>query len=282
MMRSVIAFTFLLGLCAGEAPATPQRTFVASHGNDASACSLAQPCRSFGAAVAKTSAGGEVIVLDSAGYGPVTIAQSISIIAPAGVYAGVTVASGSGITVDGSGIVVVLRGLTINGQGGDWGIFFNQGTALTVEDCEIANMIRDGIIIGAVDSQARVKNTVVRKNGLDGIRGEANSGSIRVTVANSLIADNGEGVGADAFGGSVDIVVARSIVTGNTTAFEVFARAGATASILSDGNTITYSTVVFLFSFDPAGTVIFTAGNNTVGYYGTLQSGGTVTTCCGI
>jgi hypothetical protein len=27
---------------------------------------------------------------------------------------------------------------------------------------------------------------------------------------------------------------------------------------------------------------IVAAGNNTVGYYGTLLSGGTLTTCCGI
>ena len=36
----------------------------------------------------------QVIVLDSAGYGPVTITQAVSIIAPAGVYAGVSVSRG--------------------------------------------------------------------------------------------------------------------------------------------------------------------------------------------
>ena len=63
------------------------------------ACSLAFPCRSFDAAIAQTLLGGEVIVLDSAGYGPAVISQSVSIIAPPGVYGGVTVFSGTGLVV---------------------------------------------------------------------------------------------------------------------------------------------------------------------------------------
>jgi hypothetical protein len=96
--------------------ATVQRTFVASTGVDDQRCSITAPCRGFAAAVAKTSANGEVIVLDSAGYGPVDISKSISLIAPAGVYAGVTVLTGDGIVINGIGIIVVLRGLSINGQ----------------------------------------------------------------------------------------------------------------------------------------------------------------------
>ena len=79
----------------------PQRTFVASYGVDTSACSLASPCRSFAVAISKTNPTGEVIVLDSAGYGPVTITQSVTITAPPGVYAGITVpASTTGIVVN--------------------------------------------------------------------------------------------------------------------------------------------------------------------------------------
>ena len=81
-----------------------QRTFVASVGSDAGPCSITAPCRGFAAAVTKTSAGGEVIVLDSAGYGAVTITKSVSIIAPPGVYAGISVFSGNGITVNAPGV----------------------------------------------------------------------------------------------------------------------------------------------------------------------------------
>src|SRR4029450_6331613 len=59
-----------------------QRTFVSGSGVDSNPCTLTLPCRSFAAAITQTSIGGEVIVLDSAGYGPVAITQSVSIIAP--------------------------------------------------------------------------------------------------------------------------------------------------------------------------------------------------------
>ena len=81
-----------------------QRHFVASYGVANPACSIGAPCRQFAEAMAVVNPTGELIVLDSAGYGPVTITKSVSIIAPPGVYAGVSVFSGDGITVNGAGI----------------------------------------------------------------------------------------------------------------------------------------------------------------------------------
>ena len=80
-------------------------------------------------------------MLDSAGYGPVVINKSVSIISPPGVYAGITVFSGDGVVVAGGGIKVVLRGLSINGQGGNRGIFYTLATELVVERCAISNMV---------------------------------------------------------------------------------------------------------------------------------------------
>jgi hypothetical protein len=79
---------------------TAQRTFVASYGLDTNPCSLVAPCRSFGEAIKHTSSGGEVIVLDTAGYGSVVITKPVSIIAPPGIYAGLSVAAGTGIVVN--------------------------------------------------------------------------------------------------------------------------------------------------------------------------------------
>ena len=59
-----------------------QRTFVASNGVDTNPCTVTLPCRGFTAALLLTNAGGEIIVLDSAGYGSVTINKAVSIIAP--------------------------------------------------------------------------------------------------------------------------------------------------------------------------------------------------------
>ncbi len=86
-IRSVAASAVLLALLASaNALAAAPRTFVASNGSDTWPCTRTQPCRSFATAIGKTSANGEVLVLDSAGYGPFTVAQSISVFAPSGVY----------------------------------------------------------------------------------------------------------------------------------------------------------------------------------------------------
>src|SRR5258707_1277031 len=108
--------------CLATSAAGIQRTFVASTGVDSNPCNLAAPCRTFGAAMAQTASGGEVIVLDSGGYGAFTVLQPVSIIAPAGVYAGISVFTGTGITINAGAGVVTLRGLTINNLGGDIGI----------------------------------------------------------------------------------------------------------------------------------------------------------------
>src|SRR6266571_7551654 len=92
-------------LASGRAPAAvhkaaalAQRTFVsAASGNDANPCTRTAPCRNFQAAIAQTASGGEVIVLDSGGYGTVTINQSVSLIAPPGIYAGISVFGSGGM-----------------------------------------------------------------------------------------------------------------------------------------------------------------------------------------
>jgi hypothetical protein len=142
-------------LTSTGAMATAQRTFVASYGNDANACSLPLPCRGFAAAVAQTISGGEVIVLDSAGYGPFIITQAVSIIAPPGVYAGVFVSSGTGIVVNPGGGKVVLSGLTINGTGGGaCGIDFQSGTTLRVERTTVVGVGGCGIYAVQTDKRA--------------------------------------------------------------------------------------------------------------------------------
>jgi len=137
-----------LGLCVvvaglaatANAMILPQRTFVASNGSDANPCSLLLPCRGFTAALAAVNPGGEIIVLDSAGYGPVTIDKSVSIVAPSGIYAGITVSSGDGITIATGGVDVKLKGLTISGLGGLYGIHVTNAASLRVDSCAIANI----------------------------------------------------------------------------------------------------------------------------------------------
>ena len=178
MLNRVLAMTFAFALpllAPTDAPATVQRTFVASTGNDANPCSISQPCRGFARAINQTSPAGEVIVLDSAGYGPVTIAKSVSLIAPAGLYAGITVFSGDGITVNITNGVVVLRGLTISGQGGANGINLLAASRLRIENCVISNMGVDGVTFSATGSELVLIDTIVRDNGGSGIGGDSNT-----------------------------------------------------------------------------------------------------------
>ncbi len=196
-----------------------QRAFVSSHGNDANPCTLTLPCRGFAAAIGQTVSGGEVVVLDSAGYGAVTINQSVSITAPTGIYGGISVLNGqTGVIVNGAGINVVLHGLTINGvsPGAILGVHFVQGARLRLESCVVSNIPSIGILQDASGSELSLVDTVVRDNGqsgiavladatvlLDGVRLERNggdglqlkaaSGTAVAVVRNSVSSFNGQG-----------------------------------------------------------------------------------------
>jgi len=228
---ALVSIAFALSLfSATGAATTAKRTFVATSGSDANPCSLALPCRSFGAAITQTAAGGEVIVLDSAGYGPVTITQSVSIIAPTGVYAGVSVLSGDGITIDDGGsntIVVVLRGLTVNGQGGTNALRVVHAQTVHVEACILSNMTQNGIYQSS--GTLYVKDTIARNNGnvgayvlgagvvanLDRVRMEANLNGVYVQdgaqafIQDSVLSGNG-------FYGVVSFTSTSALPTSNT------------------------------------------------------------------
>jgi Right handed beta helix region/PKD-like domain len=122
------------------------RSFVsAKKGNDANNCAPSTPCRTFTRALSPVQPGGEVVVLDSGGYGPFTITQAVAVVVPQGVYAGITASSGDAITVSaGVSDAVTLKGLTINSLGGVNGIRFSTGGALVVESCTISGF-SDGI-----------------------------------------------------------------------------------------------------------------------------------------
>ena len=74
---SALAVSLLaLGPCATAAHAQPVRVFVAAQGSDSNPCSFAAPCRTFQHAHDVVAAGGEINVLDPAGYGAVTISKA--------------------------------------------------------------------------------------------------------------------------------------------------------------------------------------------------------------
>ena len=185
--RTVPIFATLLGAALASASGwAAQRTFVASYGIDTHPCTIAAPCRSFGIAIAAADPDGEVIALDSAGYGAFTVTKSISVVAPPGLYAGITVTTVDGVTVNAPGIRVTLRNLTINGLPGSTGggIMLLQGASLAIEDCTISNVA--GGIGTSVAADITVARTTFRHN-TDGISMDAAG---RLTVVDSLVVDN--------------------------------------------------------------------------------------------
>ncbi len=209
-----LAFAAMVILPAMQhAHASAQRTFVASTGNDTHPCSLTQPCRSFTAAIAQTFDSGEVIVLDWAGYGPMTITKRLSIIAPPGVYAGISVGVGqTGVLINAANIDVTLRGLSINSTGGDAGIAMANRAMLVIENCVISNFI-DGIGVKIqTGATVNISNTVIRNTQV----GITAGFGATVNVANShVLGVSSEGIlitGASA--ATTNMYIVDTVVTG--------------------------------------------------------------------
>jgi hypothetical protein len=240
----------LVAAAFGHSPvssAAAQRTFVASYGltaNTAFDCSIAKPCRAFNEAIGVTSPKGEVIVLDSAGYGPVTVTKAVSLVAPSGIYAGISVSSGDGVTVNaGASDVVVLRGLSINGQGGNRGILFQSGARLRIENCIVSGMSVAGISHNAANGEMIVIDTIVRDNGGSGI---VIGGDVPTAMLDHVRSEHNGGNGLDVapIAGSAGVLV--TVVDGAFTRNEgkgigAAALAGATVTLAVTGATMSYN-----------------------------------------
>ncbi|MBK6337199.1 MAG: right-handed parallel beta-helix repeat-containing protein [Betaproteobacteria bacterium] len=80
----------------------------------------------------------------------------------------------------------MLRGLTINGQGGNRGIVITSAGEVHIEQCTVANMGQDGIQING-GARVHIRSSTVRSNGW---RGGCADGSPAVQVLDSQFANN--------------------------------------------------------------------------------------------
>ena len=170
------------------------------------------------AALAKTAPGGEIIVLDSAGYGPVVINKPVSIVAPPGVYAGISVSTGHGIDVNPGAGNVTLRGLTINGLGGDIGINFMSGSALFVENCVVTGFTNMGLnVIAPAAANVYVRDSTFRGNFNGAFFGTTAgaTGLLRTQVERSVFENNAT-AGIGFTGGGSNATISDSRLTGGT------------------------------------------------------------------
>jgi hypothetical protein len=296
MKRIALLWTTALvaTLASSGAYALSNRTFVSGTGSDANPCSLAAPCRSFAGALTQTSPGGEIAVLDTAGYGSVSITQAVSIVNEEGVEAGITATSGDAITVKaGAGDVVNLRGLTLVGAGGVNGITLISSGVLNIQNCVIRGFTAEGLNLAPGSStDINVSNTILSGNGDSGIvlgpsgtgitvtasfeqvqsihngsHGFAVNGfsmivpgTLNALAADSLASGNG-GVGfisATVFGNvSPTLTVTNSKAASNGTGVEAFT----TAAMFLNSSTVSGNSSEGFFA---AGGPIFSYGNNAI------------------
>lgn len=165
-MIRILAFILVAVSAMSPAWAQPAKIFVASTGSDTNDGSRSNPKRSFQAAHDAVAAGGEIVVLDTAGYGTVLIRKSIGIIAPLGVAGLITVSDGNGITIAaGANDTVAISGLVIESEEATSGNGIDGQTAgqIIISDCIIRNFN-----IGIVSTATQI---VVRRGA---IRGSSN------------------------------------------------------------------------------------------------------------
>ena len=130
----------LLLLCVPQLQAqTLTRSFISGLGSDTNPCTRALPCQTLSGALANTTGGGEIDILDGAellSTSPVTIGKSVSIVG-AGARGGVT---GGLIISPPAGGQVLLKNLAINAyfQAGV-SVTSSVGISLVIEDCTIVN-----------------------------------------------------------------------------------------------------------------------------------------------
>ena len=301
LLRFASLIIFTLAFTA-LAYAAPQRTFVSAQtGNDANTannCSLLQPCRNFNAAIGVVNAGGEVVALDSGGYGATTISKAVTLTGPTGVYVAITglTAGSSAITVSAATTdTVVLRGLTLTGLGGDNGINVTSVGNLHVEGCVISGFTDTGIYVNltADGTHIFIKDTITRNNST-GIFISTSTGTVRASIDNCR-SERNFGAGFFAYNNSL-VTINRSVASGNSGAygfyaisnvsgliaelsceecvssnnqlgFEVSAVSGGVATIRVSHSTATNNTSI---GFQQLGTGVFESlGNNLVAGNGT-------------
>src|SRR5437773_2456553 len=225
--RAVAVSLFLAVSVAPRAFAQAARVFLSGTGSDAGDCSnAATPCRSLQGAINQASAGAEVVIVTSGGYGGATITKSITVNAPTGVIAFV----GRTITVTiANADTVTLRGLSMNGAvfGDNDGIAFTGGGTLNIENTVISSFATSGVSDIASGSQMWVHNCDVKKNtyGIYVLGGFA-------VIENSRAVENSQvGVYADS---SATVAIRNSVAEGNTTGFFVSALGGSSTEMVVD------------------------------------------------
>jgi len=290
-LRFLFSSLFVVAVLAYSTSAQ-DRTFVASTGKDSNPCSRTAPCKTFQEAVHAVAAGGEVVALDSGGFGSnISITKPLSIIAPPGVYAAISVSAGDGISISGGADSVVLRGLTVinHGSSGSGIVFSTSFGTLHVEDCVVS-----GFSVGIPSAaglafvgggRLEVADSTFRHN-VQGIIIQPATGTASGTIERVIAREN-TGAGVNVREGA-SITVRNTVSSANIDGFLALSETAATAELniencLASENTVgvasdvtstgtarvrlSNSTITNNFNFGilvPSPAVFLSRGNNTV------------------
>ncbi|PYQ36215.1 MAG: hypothetical protein DMF57_00840 [Acidobacteria bacterium] len=208
---SVAVMTLFFALTASAQVA---RVFLSGTGNDTNDCSdVTTPCRSLQGAINQCPVNGEIIVLSSGGFGTANITKPLTINAPDGVVA----FNARTISVNiAASDTVVIRGLSMQGAvfGDGYGVEFNTGGALIVENCIVDGFSSAGIGQVAAGGTMIINHCEFRNGGGDGIWLIPQSATATfLTVEDSRFIGNA-GAGLD-LSGTTNSVIKDSVITGS-------------------------------------------------------------------
>jgi hypothetical protein len=283
-------------LSAAPAQAQRDRVFVASYGSDSNPCTFGSPCKTFQQAIDVVAQGGEVTAIDSAGFGTIFITRAVTITSPNGVEAGIAApgTDGIAITIDAQpSDVIILNGLTLDGASAtaSYGIQFNTGGELHVQNCAIRKFSYGIGFSPSASSTLSVSNTLVSNNAY-GIQITGNAGTVaaglnhvdienagytglfvgntsaanmNINVDDTTVANSGDdGIEAQTGANPINIVVRNSTIANNGTQNLENYNIGLSASGSGAQGWVTRSTItgnpVGLYAFNNA--AVFSYGDN--------------------
>jgi len=210
LLSALLGALFVVGLAIAPAHAQATRTWISGVGDDANPCSRTAPCKTFAGAISKTTAGGEIDVLDPGGFGALTITKAITLDGGGGQVASILVSGTNGINISaGASDVVILRNLRFNGiiqsgSAGVIGVAINSAAKVIIEKCDIFGF--SSAAIDAVPSTGtlalKVQETTLNNNA-GGITIKPSGGAIvnGAVERTHIDANTGAGMRVDGTGG---------------------------------------------------------------------------------
>jgi hypothetical protein len=240
-MRRIATLAIFLGfltpmLASAPAHAQATRTWISGVGDDVNPCSRTAPCKTFAGAISKTAAGGEIDCLDPGGFGTVTVTKSITLDCGGGGIVGSILASATaGINVNGSGINVIIRNLSINGAGttiGTRGINVIAANSVVIENSHIMNFAQQCIAdVRATAGNLVINNVDARFCGLAGISTLTTLGILKMAMNNVRATNSQNGVSLNV---NTTATITNSVMSDNSSS----GMDNEGAIIFADGNTI--------------------------------------------